>query len=360
MHILHITNCLRGGGIQNFLLSLLPEQVKQGHEVSLFVIERYDYDYCWHLDRILKNNGVKVLCLNKIKHDKKSMLQTILTCRTKVKTIRPDIINTHGVMAHVYGAVSVIGEPFEQVITVHNAPEHWSLSCKLLCKNKPLIFCSRSAFDMRQQIAKNMSVIDNGISPDIVRSSNSFDLKKELSLKPSDKVIVLVGSLRPQKNYEFLKDIVDEAKDPSLHFCICGGNYGEGYIQASVFNGYEENIHLLGLRSDVSAIENGADLFLSCAKFEGLPIAVLEAYFNGIPCVLSPIPQHKNIANVYKVYIPKSFDAKSFSITINEALSEKESHEEIYRKRKKQIAQYSISTTCEKYLDFYSKILNGK
>ena len=64
MRILHITNCLRGGGIQNFLLSLLPEQVKQGHEVSLVVIEQYDYDYCRHLDGILTSNGVTVICLN--------------------------------------------------------------------------------------------------------------------------------------------------------------------------------------------------------------------------------------------------------------------------------------------------------
>lgn len=358
MRILHITDCLRGGGIQNFLLSLLPEQVKQKNEVTLIVIEQYDYDYCRHLDSVLTSNGVKVICLNKAKHNKVSMLRTIIACRSVIGKIRPNIVNTHGTMSHIYGAVSVIGKPFPQVITVHNAPEPWPLSCKLLCNGKPLIFCSKSAFDIRQQNASLMAAIDNGISPEIVRSTDKVDLRQDLSLKPSDQVIVLVGSLRPQKNYEFLKDIVDEVHDPSLHFCICGGNYGEGYIQASVFDGYEKNIHLLGLRSDVSAIENGADLFMSCAKFEGLPIAVLEAYFNGIPCVLSPIPQHKNIANVYKVYIPNSFDAVSFSKMIKEALSEKEPHNEIYKKREEQIAQYCISTTCKKYLDFYSKILN--
>lgn len=360
MRILHITNCLRGGGIQNFLLSLLPEQVKQGHEVSLVVIEQYDYDYCRHLDGILTSNGVTVICLNKVRQNKLSMLRTIMVCRKIAKEMKPDIINTHGIMAHIYGAVATIGKSFPHVITVHNAPEPWPLSCKLLCKDKPLIFCSQSAFDMRQQNVSKMKAIDNGISHDIVRSANGVDLKSELSLKPSDKVIVLVGSLRPQKNYEFLKEIVDKADNPSLHFCICGGNYGEGYVSASVFNGYENNIHLLGLRSDVSAIENCADLFLSCAKFEGLPIAVLEAYFNGIPCVLSPIPQHKNIADVYKVYIPESFDASSFVVAINEALSEKEEHLTIYEKRQKQIAKYSISEACTKYIDFYTEIIHGK
>ena len=114
---------------------------------------------------------------------------------------------------------------------------------------------------------------------------------------------------------------------------------------------------MLGLRSDISAIENGADLFLSCALYEGLPIAVLEAYFNGIPCVLSPIPQHKNIANVEKVWVPQDFDPQNFLQTIYEALKEESSHFSIYESRKKQIEKYSITRTCSKYIQFYNDVL---
>ena len=143
-----------------------------------------------------------------------------------------------------------------------------------------------------------------------------------------------------------------------MHFCICGGNYGTGYIDINKFNEYKSNIHFLGLRSDVSSIENGADLFLSCSTFEGLPIAVLEAFFNGIPCVLSPILQHKKIASgVYATYIPKSFDGKDFAETILLALEERENHELIYQKRRKEIEQFSISETTKKYIDFYEKQL---
>ena len=359
MKIVHITNCLRGGGIQNFLLSLLPEQVKQGHIVYLIVIEKYDYDYCQHLEDVMKAYGVRVIRLNKTRHDKGSLLRTIYKCRKTVDGLLPDIVNTHGQMSHTYGAVSVLGKRCKQVVTIHNAPERWPLDTKFLCGHKPIIFCSQAAYDMRLQDGKKMRAIENGISRDIVHSKDIVDLRKELGLKPTDKIIVSVGSLRPQKNYTFLKKIVDEIKDPSLHFCICGGNYGTGYISEDELNGYE-NIHCLGLRSDVSAIENGADLFLSCATFEGLPIAVLEAYFNGIPCVLSPIPQHKNIADVYKVYIPGSFDAAAFSKEIRNALSEKENHDNIYEKRKNAIAQYGISNACRKYIDFYTEVLNGK
>lgn len=358
MNVIHITNCLRGGGIQNFLLSLLPEQVLMGHKVFLIVIEKYDYEYCFHLEQILKNCNVAVIRLNKSRSNKISLIKTIIKCRNIVKSINPDIVNTHGEMSHVYGAVSVVGRRNKQIVTIHNAPEKWPYSAKLLCNDKPLIFCSDAAYNLKQQVSNIMTIINNGINEKIVHTNDVVDLRQELHLDKHDKIVVLVGSMRPQKNYLFLKDIVDKINDSSIHFCICGGNYGTGYINANEFESYR-NIHCLGLRSDVSAIENSADLFLSCSKFEGLPIAVLEAYFNGIPCVLSPIVQHINISNVYNVYIPKDFEVKSFIDCIYKALANTESHEMILNKRKSQIEQYSIKNSAAKYIEFYNKILNG-
>lgn len=358
MRIIHITNCLRGGGIQNFLLSLLSEQALMGHDVFLVVIEKYDYEYCFHLEQILKNCNVTVIRLNKSRSNKISLIKTIIKSRNIVKSINPDIVNTHGEMSHIYGAISVAGRRNKQIITIHNAPEKWPYSAKFLCNDKPLIFCSDAAYNLRQQTSNVATIINNGINNKIVHTNDVVDLRQELHLDKHDKIVVLVGSMRPQKNYLFLKKIVDKINDLSIHFCICGGNYGTGYIDKEEFKSYK-NIHCLGLRSDVSAIENSADLFLSCSKFEGLPIAVLEAYFNGIPCVLSPIVQHINISNVYNVYIPKDFNAESFIECIYKALSNTESHEAILNKRKSQIEQYSIENTAVKYIDFYNKILNG-
>lgn len=147
MKIIHITNCLRGGGIQNFLLSLLPEQASMGHEVFLIVIEKYDYEYCFHLEQILSNNNVNVIRLNKSRSNKISLIKTIIKCRSLIKNINPDIVNTHGEMSHFYGAISVAGKGNKQITTIHNAPEKWSYGAKLLCNDKPLIFCSDAAYN---------------------------------------------------------------------------------------------------------------------------------------------------------------------------------------------------------------------
>lgn len=354
MKIVHILNSLKGGGIQNFVLSLAPEQVNLDNSVSIIVIDQDHYDYSKHLKSKLESRGVDVFYLNKVLHSKVSFLKTLVSCRILIRKMKPDIVNTHGEMSHIYGSFATIGTSIKHYITIHNGPEIWDILNKLLNNRKPLIYCSKAAFDLRVQNNSIYKVIENGISPEIVKTDKIVDLRNELHLNSSDKIVVLVGSLRPQKNYQFLKDIVDNLNDKSIHFCVCGGNYGKGYISADEFMKYD-TIHFLGLRSDVSAIENGADLFLSCSKFEGLPIAVLEAFFNGIPCVLSPIEQHINISKVEQCWIPSSFDAKSFVFTIKEALKERKSHKDIYVNRLSQISKYSITKSAKEYIKFYKK-----
>lgn len=360
MNIIHITDSLRGGGVQNFLLSLLPEQVKLGHKVTLIVVEKNTYDYCVKLEKKLKDHNVQVINLGKERGNKISFLKTLLACRKKINSIKPNVVNTHGGMSHLYGTFSTEFTSLLHVLTIHNAPEYWNLPNKLLNSKKPLIFCSDAAYDMRVQHNTNIVAINNGVSADLIRTNEVVDLRKELHLEETDKIVVLVGSLRPQKNYEFLKKVVDKLQDPSLHFCISGGNYGAGYVNKSVFDEYP-TIHCLGLRSDVSAIENGSDLFLSCATFEGLPIAVLEAFFNGIPCVLSPIEQHKRIIDgVEACFIPKEFTAEAFAESILKGLEIKDSHDVIANKRAASIDKYSISYAAKKYVDFYQKNLENE
>lgn len=358
MRILHIAQSLLGGGVQNLLLSLLPEQVKMGDEVGLIVIDRYSRDYCCVLERKLTQRGVQVFRLNKTVRSKLSLATTLVKCRNIVAKFNPDVLNSHTTLPNIYGAVSLMFSTVPQIITVHNGPEHWGMLNKLLNNNAPLIFCSQSAYELRLQKNKDIIAIDNGVSEYIVRSDMKVDLRKELGLGEKAKIVVCVGSLRPQKNYALLKSIVKEINCPDIHFCVCGGHYGEGYIDVNEFAEYKQSIHFIGLRADISQIENGADLFLSCAKFEGLPIAVLEAFFNGIPCVLSPIPQHKKIVEgVDAVYIPNSFNAKDFVKSINEALDNRLSHDEIYENRKKAINKFSISETARRYRNFYIKHL---
>lgn len=355
MKIVHILPCLKGGGIQNFLVSLAPEQVKMGHDVTVVTTDEDDLDYSHHLQSILESRGEKVMSLNRKVHNKLSTLKALLNCRKLIKKLNPEIVNTHSTLSYFYGALAVKGiKGVRQIATIHSGPEEWSKMVTLTNKNTPLIYCSHSAMDLRTQQNKNIIAIDNGISRDIVHSDKEVDLKKELNLPDDAIVVVLVGSLRPEKNYEFLKELSTESGDPRLHFCVCGGNYGSEYLKAEDFKDFD-HIHMMGLRSDVSAIENKADVFMNCSTREGLPISVLEAYFNGIPCVLAPIPQLIRISDMPEVWVSEDTSVKAYVEAIHKAAACKKSHEEIYEERKPKLEPFSIRHCAEEYIKFYEQ-----
>ncbi|MBQ7541603.1 MAG: glycosyltransferase family 4 protein [Clostridia bacterium] len=72
-------------------------------------------------------------------------------------------------------------------------------------------------------------------------------------------------------------------------------------------------VRLLGPRADVGTYYRAADVFLSASRTEGMPYAVLEAAWCGLPLVLSDIPQHTALnlpqAQLFSTKEPKALFA---------------------------------------------------
>jgi len=206
---------------------------------------------------------------------------------------------------------------------------------------------------MRVQKNAKTCIIPNGVTLDSNVEPSDF-LRKNLGFSSEAKLVICVGSLRAQKNYSFLIELAKSTKDPLLHFLICGGSYGKGYLDESEFCGIG-NIHLLGLRSDVAEIVPQCDVFLNCSLFEGLPIAILESLFTGIPIVASPIPQLFQILDgVPECYQPSCFDTKEFLDCIEKAYeANNKTKSEILEERLPLISRYDIVNTAKDYLAYY-------
>lgn len=368
MKITHIVPSLKGGGIQNFIFSLIPEQVKLGHEVSLIVTDEDNIEYSNNKKKELESVGVNVYNLDRKISDKMSFFKSWGTCRKILKHINPDIINSHGIYSHNAASFATIGSTIKHCCTIHSAPEAWDTMTKWMNKTTPLIFCSNAALLLRGQESNMMQAINNGVDLNKIRVKDVVDLHQELEIPNNEKIIVLVGSPRPPKNYTFLIDIVKALNNKKIHFCICGGQYkvdkkgsnNDNYIDLEPFSVFP-NIHLLGLRNDIPAVLNGADAYLSCSIREGLPISALEGFFSGIPCVLSPIMQHKMIAEgIDGCFIPNEFKTKDFIESIMQALNCRDSHAAIYESRKDKLKKFGIDRCAKEYIDFYEKILNEK
>ena len=117
-------------------------------------------------------------------------------------------------------------------------------------------------------------------------------LRKELGIAEDTFVIGHVGRFVPQKNHEFLLDIFQSWQQNWPHIqsrllCIGGGPLMEQVKEQAFTFGLADKIIFAGERRDVPALLNLMDVFLLPSFFEGSPVSLVEAYCNGLSCVIS-------------------------------------------------------------------------
>lgn len=113
---------------------------------------------------------------------------------------------------------------------------------------------------------------------------------KELGI-PDDKFIMLsVGELQERKNYKVVIDALGKLQNHNVYYLIAGqGALKEEYEQAVKSYDLQENIKLLGYRTDIDELCEIADCFVHTAFHEGLSVALLEAMASGLPIIGSDV-----------------------------------------------------------------------
>lgn len=138
--------------------------------------------------------------------------------------------------------------------------------------------------------------------------TNGVDLDRYHPLPPSERnrirqsmncegktVIISAGRLTAQKGFDrFLSALALLASHESLppwEAWIAGGGPEHDRLRELIPGlRLESQVRLLGPRMDLHHLLAAADLFVLLSRFEGLPLALLEALACGLPAVVSGIP----------------------------------------------------------------------
>jgi glycosyltransferase involved in cell wall biosynthesis len=137
------------------------------------------------------------------------------------------------------------------------------------------------------------SVIRRGIPIKEVKSiTGGNNLRKELNLKDTDKIVMHIGNFSPEKNHEFLLDIFFDIKNDNSEIkLVCVGN---GVTFKSIEKKVEEQnlestVFLLGFRKDIPELLAQANCFALSSKIEGVPGVILEAASQKVPSVATNV-----------------------------------------------------------------------
>ena len=153
--------------------------------------------------------------------------------------------------------------------------------------------CSEDAarWFYEEKLLPEVEIIHNAIDVDRVRFDGAARRKIREQLGWENEYIIgNIGRLHFQKNQAFILDIfrgvLKEKSDARL--VLVGQGEDEQMLKDKIRTyGLEEQVRMVGVQSDIPAWLSAFDLFLFPSRFEGMPLALMEAEANGLPVLLS-------------------------------------------------------------------------
>ena len=207
------------------------------------------------------------------------------------------------------------------------------------------------------------SVIRRGIPIKKVNSSEAGkDFRIALGLEQNDKIAIHIGNFSPEKNHEFLLDILFEIKkeDPQVKLvCVGNGSLFEK-IKADIKNkNLESTVFLLGFRKDIPELLAASDCFVLSSKVEGVPGVILEAATQKKPSIatnvggVSEVLRDGQTGYLVDDFNKEDFKKKLLNLLSNEYLSKK------YGEKAYQLVlkEFNPKKNAQVFADLYQRLL---
>ena len=146
-------------------------------------------------------------------------------------------------------------------------------------------------------------VIPNSVDLQLFRPTDTETrtaARAQLGLSPDEYALVTVGKLNRGKGNDLLCAAMPEVlrRHPGARLLILGkGEGGPKLRRQAESGGVAHAVRLLGEQPDIPRYLAAADAFVFASRYEGLPLVVLEAMACRLPCVLSNIPPHQELAD---------------------------------------------------------------
>ncbi|MFX1481941.1 MAG: N-acetyl-alpha-D-glucosaminyl L-malate synthase BshA [Promethearchaeota archaeon] len=292
-----------------------------------------------------------------------------------------DVVHSHYAIPHAmsaYIAREIVGIPY--AVTLHGSDVH---TLGLDPAYQPVVkhtvekadavtavseFLRRKAHD-ELGIEREIHVIPNFIDTKRFRHLNGVRLYVESGcvglrtqteaeeLNPDEKILLHASNFRKVKRVvelvEIMRIIVDHF--PKVRLIIAG----DGPSRIDVERRIEaldlcNNVHLLGVKSNMQEIMCSADLFLLNSTLEGMPLVLLEAMACSLPVVTTPaggIPELVRPGT--DGVVTKGFESEEFAQVIIEMLENDTRRKNFGKAGRKRVEE---SFSAEKIVPMYEKV----
>lgn len=292
-------------------------------------------------NNIIKSYRLPIFREVSILNDLKSIYKTYKI----IKKERPDVIHAHSAKGGIIGRL--IGKLFK--IKVLFTPQAFSylseergfkrflfLKIEQFFANSNSILLASSYSEMERGInevgysSNKALVFDNCINP--ISSLQPLSIPKTWP----DEYICTVGRPCYQKNIDLMIKVFYEVlKEKQTHLVIMGVGHHVGQLELveNLISELKLENHVTLLkwtsREDVLTIINNSKLYISTARYEGLPYSIIESLALSKPCVVSDCDGNRDlIKDGFNGYVIYNWDINLFQNKIVSLLTDEKLLEE--------------------------------
>ncbi len=349
MRILHVITSLRTGGAERLMVDMLPRMKAKGHEVDLCVFDGVRTPFYEELG----SKGVRVIPLGHSVYSLVNLFKLIPLMRSY------DIVHSHNTACQYFVAIASFFSKCKIYTTEHNTSNRrrngwWRMLDRWMYGRYDKVVCisELTKKNLLQHIGDSFEdkcvIIYNGI--DITAFANSS------SPLSNGKKILMVSAFREQKDQKTLIRTMKEL--PSEYMLELAGGGEDRLITECKLLVQElhldERVKFLGVRTDIPALLNAANVVVLSSHYEGLSLSSLEGMASGRPFVASDVEGLRDIVGGYGVLFPHE-DATALANEIRRLCEDELYAKEVTVRCQERARMFDIEAMVQNYLDLYQK-----
>jgi glycosyltransferase involved in cell wall biosynthesis len=247
----------------------------------------------------IEATGTEVVCLDAPRPTSVAWLPRL---RRLVRERGIDVVHTHMPLPAVAARLALPGRRPAFVHTEHNMwdryrrPTRWGNAATYRRNARVIAVSDGVAGSIRSSVP--VEVVVHGTDPSLAVTGEAARAaaRAELGLAPDARVVGSVGNFTAKKDQATLLRAVAEVPPADLGgggdavLVLVGLGPLEGELRALARDlGIAERVVFAGSRDDVFALLPALDVFALSSRFEGLPIALLEAMASGVAPVATRV-----------------------------------------------------------------------
>lgn len=360
MKILFVITGLGVGGAERQVLDLADRFCRHGAEVLVAYITG-------EAKLAPSEPNVKTVGLN-VNKSLKGLLEAHSQLRQLIKRFQPDVVHSHMVHANLLARIVRLTTPIPRLVcTAHSTNEGgrlrmlaYRITDRLADFSSNVSLEAVEVFEKKGAVPPGrMKAIPNGIDTDRYRrnSTERIALRSAEGVEVDDKLILAVGRLAEPKDYPNLLRAFAQVvqAQPRTKLWIAGG--GDLLPELKAFAaelGVTADIKFLGVRSDIPALFNAADVYVLSSAWEGLPLVVGEAMASEKVVVATDCGGVREFLGDCGFLVPNR-DADKLASALNDALMlDQEQAEKMGAlARRRVVTQYSLEKAVNTWTNIY-------